>query len=211
MAGRRRGRIAGVKRGSARSHYDQDPFTDLMFNALLGFTMLFMIAVTSINPPAKKEGDIPAKAEMIITTTWPAGSEDDIDTWVESPDGEVVWYRNPEGGLMHLDRDDRGTENDSIEVNGQRVVNPLNQEVVTVRGILPGDYTVNVHRYRTSGTPVLQVEVSVVKVNPRLEVVYYGTVELAGEGQEKTAVRFTVDRNGDISGINTLQKKLVSQ
>jgi hypothetical protein len=193
-----------VRRGTGRSHYDQDPFTDLLFNALLGFTLLFMIAVTSINPPTR-EGDIPAKAEMIITTTWAD------DTWVESPDGEVVWYRNPEGGLMHLDRDDRGSENDSLLVDGRNVVNPLNQEVVTVRGILPGDYTVNVHRYRGSDAAVLPVEVSVVKVNPRLEVVYYGTVELRGEGQERTAVRFNVDRNGGVSDINTLQKNLVSQ
>lgn len=199
-----------MRRGTGRSHYEQDPFTDLLFNALLGFTLLFMIAVTSINPPTR-EGDIPAKAEMIITATWADGSQDDIDTWVESPDGEVVWYRNPEGGLMHLDRDDRGVENDSLLVDGLNVVNPLNQEVVTVRGILPGDYTVNVHRYRGSDAAVLPVEVSVVKVNPRLEVVYYGTVELRAEGQERTAVRFNVDRDGGISGINTLQKNLVSQ
>lgn len=198
-----------MRRGTGRSHYDQDPFTDLLFNALLGFTLLFMIAITSINPPAK-QGDVPAKAELIVTTTWADGGEDDVDTWVEAPDGEVVWYRNPDGGLMHLDRDDRGAENDTLIVDGRPIVNPLNQEVVTVRGLLPGDYVVNVHRYRAEGSSVLPVEVSVVKVNPRLEVVYYGTVELAEAGTERTAVRFSVARNGDVSGINTLQKKLVT-
>tara|TARA_R110000787_G_scaffold58117_12_gene132450 strand:- start:2317 stop:2916 length:600 start_codon:yes stop_codon:yes gene_type:complete len=199
-----------VKRGSGRSHYDQDPFTDLLFNALLGFTLLFMIAITSINPPAKL-GDIPAKAEIIVTTTWADGNSDDVDTWVESPDGEVIWYRSPEAGLMHLDRDDRGSENDTMTVNGQTIVNPLNQEVVTVRGLLPGDYVVNVHRYKAVEKAALPVDVSVVKVNPKLEVVYYGTVELPEAGDERTAVRFTVARNGDINGINTLQKKLVHQ
>ena len=199
-----------MKRGAGRSHYDQDPFTDLLFNALLGFTLLFMIAVTSINPPTK-DGDIPAKAEMIVTTTWADGGDDDIDTWVEAPDGEVVWYRNPEGGLMHLDRDDRGSENDTMTVNGQTIVNPLNQEVVTVRGLLPGDYVVNVHRYKAVEKAALPVDVSVVKVNPKLEVVYYGTVELPEAGDERTAVRFSVARNGDINGINTLQKQLVHQ
>mgnify|MGYP003625454268 CR=1 FL=1 len=199
-----------MKRGSGRSHYDQDPFTDLLFNALLGFTLLFMIAITSINPPAKL-GDIPAKAEIIVTTTWADGNSDDVDTWVESPDGEVIWYRSPEAGLMHLDRDDRGSENDTMTVNGQTIVNPLNQEVVTVRGLLPGDYVVNVHRYKAVEKAALPVDVSVVKVNPKLEVVYYGTVELPEAGDERTAVRFTVARNGDINGINTLQKKLVHQ
>lgn len=199
-----------MKRGAGRSHYDQDPFTDLLFNALLGFTLLFMIAITSINPPTK-QGEIPAKAELIVTTTWADGSEDDVDTWVEAPDGEVVWYRNPDGGLLHLDRDDRGAENDTLLVDGRPIVNPLNQEVVTVRGLLPGDYVVNLHRYRAKADTPLPVEVSVVKVNPRLEVVYYGTVEMVSAGQELTAVRFTVDRNGAVSGVNTLQKNLVQQ
>ncbi|MCV5647345.1 hypothetical protein OFN55_31930, partial [Escherichia coli] len=92
---------------------------------LLGFTFMFVIAVTALNPPAKKKGEIPAKAEIIITTTWPDGNPDDVDTWVQAPDGEVVWFRNPDAGLMHLDRDDRGTDNDRITINGQSVVNPL--------------------------------------------------------------------------------------
>lgn len=200
-----------MKRGAGRTHYDQDPFTDLLFNALLGFTLLFMIAITAINPPSKKQGDIPAKAELIVTTTWADGLKDDVDTWVEAPDGEVVWYRNPDGGLMHLDRDDRGAENDTLLVDGAPVVNPLNQEVVTVRGLLPGDYVVNLHRYHADGNTVLPVQVNVVKVNPRLEVVFYGTVELAGKGTERTAVRFSVARDGSVSGINTLQKNLVQQ
>lgn len=199
-----------MKRGGGRSHYDQDPFTDLLFNALLGFTLLFMIAVTTINPPTK-DGDIPAKAELIVTTTWADGNSDDVDTWVESPDGEVIWYRSPEAGMMHLDRDDRGTENDTMTVDGQTIVNPLNQEVVTVRGLLPGDYVVNVHRYKAVDEGPLPVDVSVVKVNPKLDVVYYGTVDLPKEGDERTAVRFSVDRDGSVSGINTLQKQLVRQ
>ncbi|TDU26755.1 hypothetical protein DFR24_3785 [Panacagrimonas perspica] len=200
-----------MKRGAGRTHYDQDPFTDLLFNALLGFTMLFMIAITSINPPAKKQGDIPAKAEMIVTTTWADGLKDDVDTWIEAPDGEIVWYRNPDGGLMHLDRDDRGAENDTLLVDGKPIVNPLNQEVVTVRGVLPGEYIVNVQRYHASDGNVLPVEVNVVKVNPVLKVVYYGTVDLPSQGAERTVVRFTVGPDGAVSGINTLQKNLVQQ
>lgn len=200
-----------MKRGAGRAHYDQDPFTDLLFNALLGFTMLFMIAITAISPPAKKMGDIPAKAEMIVTTTWADGLSDDVDTWVEAPDGEVVWYRNPDGGLMHLDRDDRGSENDTLLVDGKPLINPLNQEVVTVRGVLPGEYVVNVQRYHAVDGNVLPVEVNVVKVNPVLKVVYYGKVDLPSQGAERTVVRFTVDRDGAVSGINTLQKQLVQK
>lgn len=62
----------------------------------------------------------------------------DIDTWIEDPGGNRVWFRQREGGMMHLDRDDRGLSNDSIVVNGQQVVNPLNQEVVTIQRLRAG-------------------------------------------------------------------------
>ena len=70
-----------------------DPFTDLLFNALLGFTYLFLIAIMFMNPVAKK-GIIDPKAEYIITIGWPDNNPDDIDTWVEDPNGNVIWFRN---------------------------------------------------------------------------------------------------------------------
>ena len=42
-------------------------------------------------------------------------------------------------GLMHLDRDDLGLGNDVIEVAGKKVVNPVNQEIVSIRGIASGE------------------------------------------------------------------------
>ena len=55
-----------------RRHSDTDPFTDLLFNALLGFTFMFLIAVFFLNPPTQT-GEIPAKAEYIVTATWESG------------------------------------------------------------------------------------------------------------------------------------------
>ena len=100
--------------------------------------------------------------------------------------------------------------NDTIVINGQKVVNPLNQEVVTIRGFAPGEYTVNVHYYETKNGEPINVNVSVVKVNPRAEVVYYGTVTLQRKGDEATAVRFAqaaaalkVQRHGGRAGAPT--------
>lgn len=187
-----------------------DPFSDLLFNTLLAFVMLFAIAMIAMNPKAKS-GVIDAKAEFIITVTWPDLNPNDVDTWVQDPGGNLVWFRAREGGMMHLDRDDRGVSNDTIVINGQKVVNPLNQEVVTIRGFAPGEYTVNVHYYETKNGEPVNVNVSVVKVNPRAEVVYYGTVTLQRKGDEATAVRFTVDRDGLVTGVNTLAKTLVER
>jgi hypothetical protein len=187
-----------------------DPFSDLLFNTLLAFVLLFAIAMMAMNPKAKT-GVIDAKAEFIITVTWPDMNPNDIDTWVQDPGGNLVWFRAREAGMMHLDRDDRGLANDTIVINGQKVVNPLNQEVVTIRGFAPGEYTVNVHYYETKNGEPVSVNVSVVKVNPRAEVVYYGTVSLNRKGDEATAARFTVDREGGVTDVNTLPKTLVER
>lgn len=185
-----------------------DPFTDLLFNALLGFTFLFLVAIMFMNPEAKT-GIIDPKAEYILTITWEDNSPDDVDVWVEDPDGQIVWFRTPEAGLLHLDRDDRGLVNDTITINGEEVQNPLNQEVVTLRGVVQGEYVVNLHYYASeTGNPV-DVNVRLAKVNPKLEIVYYGTVIMEKRGDEETAVRFSIGRDGNIYGINFLPKSLV--
>jgi hypothetical protein len=202
MGRRRRGR--GIEA-------EVDPFYDMLFNMLIAFVFCFIVALLAMNPRALKAGDIPAKAEFIITLSWPDMNPNDIDTWVQDPGGNLVWFRAREAGLMHLDRDDRGLANDTIVVNGKAIVNPLNQEVVTLRGIAPGEYTVNAHYYDSKDGQPVEVSVSVVKVNPRAEVVYYGQVTLARKGDEATAVRFTILPDGSVGQINTLPKQLVQR
>ena len=196
-----------------------DPFYDMLFNMLIAFVFCFIIAMLAMNPKALKSGDIPAKAEFIVTMSWPDYNPDDIDAWVQGPSGDLVWFRNREAGLMHLDRDDRGESNSSIVVNGRRVVSPFRQEVVTIRGIVPGEYVVNAHYYESkevdtsnpkSGQPV-DVTLSVVKVNPRAEVVFNGQHRLAKRGDEATLVRFSVSADGSVGSLNTLPAKLVER
>lgn len=186
-----------------------DPFYDMLFNMLIAFVFLFIIALLAMNPKALKAGDIPSKAEFIINVSWPDMDPNDIDTWVQDPAGNLVWFRAREAGLMHLDRDDRGLTNDVIVINGKEVVNPLNTEVVTIRGIEPGEFTVNVHYYESKNGQPVEVTVSIIKVNPRAEIVFYGQVPLVRKGDEATAARFTVLPDGSISNVNTLAKTLV--
>lgn len=185
-----------------------DPFTDLLFNALLGFTFLFLVAIMFMNPE-EKTGIIDPKAEYILTVTWPDFSEDDIDTWVEDPEGRLVWFRNTEAGLLHLDRDDRGMVNDTLRIDGREVENPLNQEVLTIRGVQPGEYVINLHYYASLSKQPVSVNYRLVKVNPRLEVLYYGETVLEKQGDETTVMRFRIRADGTISGINRLPKSLV--
>jgi hypothetical protein len=184
-------------------------FTDLLFNALLGFVVMFVLAYLLINPIAKT-GAVDAKAEFLITLSWPDGRREDVDLYVEDPSGNLVWFRTREAGLMHLDRDDLGRSNDVIRVAGRDIVNPLNQEIVSIRGIQPGEYVVNLHLYRAApDQQEVPATVKVEKLNPRVEVVFYGEVLLVRPQQERTAVRFAVAADGKVAGVNQLAKELV--
>jgi hypothetical protein len=188
-----------------------DPFYDMLFNMLIAFVFCFIVALLAMNPKALKAGDIPSKAEFIVNVTWPDLNPNDVDTWVQDPAGNLVWFRAREAGLMHLDRDDRGLTNDVIVINGKEIVNPLNTEVVTIRGIEPGEFTVNVHYFEVKDGKPVEVTVSIIKVNPRADVVFYGTVTLAKKGDEATAARFTVLPDGGVTNVNTLAKSLVQK
>ena len=189
-------------------HYDA--FTDLLFNALLGFAFMFFIAFLLINPDAEA-GKVELKAEFIITVAWPDRHPDDIDTYVQDPVGNIVWYNWKEAGLMHLDRDDRGNYRDTILVKGKPVASPLNQETVTLRGIVAGEYTVNIFHFLATSTDAVPVSIKVEKINPSVSVVYYDTLELDHRGHERTAVRFRVSSDGSIENTSFRQKSLARE
>lgn len=185
-----------------------DPFTDLLFNILLGFILLFFLAILFIKP-AEKTGKTDIDAQYIITVSWPDGSPDDVDTWIRDPGGNTIWFRNRSSNLVHLDRDDRGMLNDTLSVGDIDIEIPLNQEIAAIRGIVPGEYVVNVHYYESETSAPVPVSVKVSKVNPVYTVAYYGVTTLESKGIEKTAVRFSVASNGDIIDINQLPLRLV--
>ena len=74
---------------------------------------------------------------------------------------------------------------------------------------MPGEYIVNVHYYATKTNSPIDVNVKVEKVNPQLEVIYYGTINLEKKGVEKTATRFNITQGGSGSVSGKLYKKLV--
>ena len=56
-------------------------YNDLLFNVLVGFVLLFILAFMLINPITKK-AEIPKKAEIMVMLEWEDKSKDDIDLWV---------------------------------------------------------------------------------------------------------------------------------
>lgn len=239
-----------------RSKYSSTiSFIDLAFNLLICFVCLFSVAFLVMSKKIEKDKKINAKAEFLITVTWPDEIYDDVDTWVEDPLGNIVSFNRREQGLMHLDRDDLGHRNDKITLKDGTVIEfKENREIVTVRGIVPGEYVVNAHMYRMqrsggrgysppmtadstpdgapgasmmsaapmaaapagppseeppSGLPsTTKVTIKLEKLNPTLKLISQEEVELTKTGDEKTAFRFTVDKDGDITATNKLFKDI---
>lgn len=142
-----------------------DAFIDLLFNALLGFAFMFFISFALIQKPLEG-GNIESKAEFLISVEWEDYHPDDIDLIVEDPRGNVVYFQNQQAGLMHLDRDDRGTLADRLIIDGVNVENPANQEIVTIRGFMAGEYVVNLLHYKAHFSVPLKTKVKVEKINP---------------------------------------------
>jgi hypothetical protein len=185
-----------------------DPFSVMLFKALQVVAFLFFIALLAIAPDAK-DGKIDSKAEFIVTMDWPDQHPDDLDLFVQDPAGNIAWYRHREAGFMVLERDDRGGANDFILVNGRKISSPIREEIVTVRGIVAGEYTVNVSHFQaTTGRPV-EVTVKVQKLNPTAQVIFDDKVTVDHTGDEKTAVRFWVDAEGKVIDVQRRPKSLL--
>ena len=122
-------------------------FTDLLFNILVGFAFLFIIAFLLIKPEAKK-ADFERKAEFVIVMEWDHDQPDDIDLYVQDPTQNKVHFRLPITNFMYLDKDDLGYANDVVKnVDGTVTKVNINREVVTIRGIIAGEYIINAHYY----------------------------------------------------------------
>ena len=160
-----------------------EPFTDLLFNTLLGFTFLFFITVLFINP-ISKIGNVNMKAEYIVTVDWKDSLPDDVDIWVQDPNGETVSYLKKDAGWLHLDRDDQGIINDVVTIDGEDIIYPINREVVTLRGIIPGEYILNLYLYENKSNHPIDVKVIIEKVNPTLKLVYANNIRLEKKDTE---------------------------
>ncbi len=121
---------------------------------------------------------------------------------------------------MSLARDDLGTSNDTVyDPKGKPIIVYRNEEMVTIRGIVPGEYIVNIHWYNKKVAVAelgeknyvpLPVQVQVEKINP-YNVVYAREVTLDRKGQETTVVRFTVNEDGSVDNFNTLYYGIVGK
>jgi len=199
-------------------------FTDLLFNILVGFAFLFIIAFLLIKPEAKKK-DFDRNAEFVVVMEWDKEAKGDIDLYVEDPLGDKCSFRQTVANFMHLDKDDLGSINDTV-VNADGTVSTvkINREVITIRGIIAGEYIINAHYYserdysnldnriemgtsaRKKKSKELTVKIELHKVNP-YTIMWAGEKKFRGKGQEETFVRFRLDKDGEVLSPFTFEKK----
>ena len=193
-----------------REYHTNLAFLDVLFNTLLCFAALFAMSFILINP-SKKDNNVVEKGEFVIVMTWPKEMDNDVDIYVEDPEGNLVAFMRREEGLMHLDRDDLGQRNDIVQTQFGEIEYDENREIVTLRGIMPGEYVINIHMYMKREESLLTpVTIQLDKINP-YSTVMIKRVTLGDSGEEKTAFRFTLNNDGDVVEINELQKTLVQQ
>ena len=209
-------------------------FTDMLFNILVGFAFLFIIAFILIKPEAKKQ-DFERKAEFVVVLEWDHDQPDDIDLYVRDPTNSTVHFRLPTANFMYLDKDDLGYANDIVKnIDGTITKVNINREVVTIRGIIPGEYIINAHYYSArkwtgqtlatnmggggvyevrKGKPSgkqLTVKIELHKVDP-YKIWWIGEKTFTRRGQEETFVRFTIDSDGkQVGGFTYVEKDFVT-
>lgn len=174
-------------------------FVDLLFNLLVGFTSLFVIAFLMINP-ISKTGAVTPPNIMIVELTWDDESKTDLDLHVRGPDGRRVYYAAKDGSYFSLERDDMGSVTDTYVVNGETRVVTRNYEITSFSELPPGEYVVNVHHF-SHNRAAENARVRITMITP-FEVVYEGEATVASR-QEVTLVSFTVGPDGTITDMRT--------
>lgn len=179
-------------------------FRDVLtgINAVL-LIVIFMLLVL-INDPSTPETNIESPGNAIVTMTWSADLDDDVDLWLDAPgENYPVYYGNKGGVIWNLLRDDTGYAND---------VSGSNYENAFTRGLPPGRYVVNVQCFRCShGDVKVSVDLRLKTASGNVLLVATKTVVLRSNKEEVTAVNFSVNDNGSLipGSVNQIYHKLV--
>lgn len=143
--------------------FDQDTdststvFRDVILLALAGFIAIVILLLPHINPPKQDESkDIPPPGNLMVQMFWDDTLNVDIDLWSQAPDDIPVGYNSLSGKLFDLLRDDRGFSDDTSN---------RNFEIAITRGVVAGEYTINVmfyKDYRATSEQKYPIEVHVI-------------------------------------------------
>ena len=184
-------------------------FRDLILLMLTGFVTVAVLMLAHINPKAAAAAakDSSPPGNVMVEANWPPDLDSDVDLWVQAPGDVPVGYSNKGGAVFNLLRDDLGHQ---LDLSG------LNYESSYARGVVPGEYTVNLHLYRNrtgnAGVPVTIIVSTKSSQDQPSRQILVSKVELAREGEERTVFRFQLTEAGNIvpGSVNSLPRALRS-
>ena len=191
-----------------RRFFSFRPFIDVLFCCLLMLVAILFLLKTE----EEKTKSRPPNVIYEVILTWDAESGDDLDLYVQSASGHTVSFNNREGGdgsLISLDHDALGKRNNSLPEQGG-VITKFHEEKVSFRGVTDGDNIVTVHVYSKRDEAPVKAKITLIKIKPFKQIVVKERI-FESTGQEKTAFRFTSDKNGDILELSELPANLVNR
>lgn len=161
----------------------------------LACTLLLCVVLLIILEDHKEEENPDKRpGNFFVDIAW--YSTDDVDLWVEGPDGQPVGYSNKQGPYLSLVRDDVGTNPKGLSVRNETVVS---------QGFQPGWHLINLHGYRIANkSSEVEVEVKVFvrrsdSRNPTL--IHHEFVKVKG-GQELTVINLQLSKSGALIATN---------
>jgi len=186
------------------------PFLDMLFNMVLCFVLLFFYVFILVRPVLQEAEVKKPKAEYLVTLEWQDDAQSDVDLWVADPANNVVWFRQQEAGIMFLDRDDLGAINDTTyDAQGNVIKVGKNQEIVSIRGFMQGEWVVNIHMYNLRDSFPVVAKVELCKLNPQYKRVHSKLVTFKEQWEEITIGRYEMRSDGEIINVSNLHKNLV--
>lgn len=190
-----------------RRFFSFRPFIDVLFCCLLMLVaILFLLKLEEQQVKAR-----PPNVIYEVVLTWDGESNDDLDLYVQSASGHVVSFNNREGGqgsLISLDHDALGKIRNNTLPNEEGVVANYNEEIVSFRGVTEGENIVTIHVYFKRDKKPTKATIKLIKIKPFKEMITKEKI-FESTGQEKTAFRFTTDKNGVIIDVSELPASLV--
>lgn len=182
-------------------------FRDVILLTLVGFVAIVIMLLPHIKKNENEREDQKPPGNVIIEIHWPSDMRVDVDLWVKGPRSTPVGFWNQGNDVFNLLRDDLGVEGDATDEN---------YEVTYSRGIIPGEYIVNVHMYGVVPRGLVVPVSVVVSVRTKYEStrqLLATKVSLRRRNQEETAFKFRLTDDGELvkNSVSTLRHPLITE
>lgn len=182
---------------------------DLAFGFAGMILLVFIVVVTLISVEQVEENtdENVNQERLVVRAVWDPTRDADVDLHVRAPNDRHVYYGNKSGRVFDLIRDDLGHRNEFTKFK-------TNEEMAETRGLVAGEYLVNVHYYsdHDRGGPVEVEVVITVQKEPkkRAKPLFEPILVKLSVTQEKTVVRFELTEEGDLvpGSRNNVQENL---